>query len=785
MTNSTEGTAIVSPSRHVESETHSNSIGSCARVVPAVLIRNAIKRYGFGKGSCPVLDELHMNVKKGTIYGLLGASGCGKTTLLSCLVGRHRLDSGNVLVFGHEPGSVESGIPGPRVGYMPQELALHGYFTINETLHYFGRIFNLKAEFVNAQLEFLTKLLDLPPSNRYVKTLSGGQQRRVSFAVALFHEPELLILDEPTVGVDPLLRYSIWNHLVRQSVDHGRTVIVTTHYIEEARQANTIGMMRSGRLLTEESPENLLRMYALSSLEDVFLKLCMKDNGITLSEEATVSNPAGRAADQRQESSSNVPSDDSICQLESFEISIDRGHQSEVSFPAACFKKVLPNPGISSTNVNSETSSVVMFTGSCSSTTSSNSRNRNFTAPLFSSHRLIALVRKNYLHTFRNVGMFVFIYLLPLIQATIFNLTLGHEPTGLMVGIVNDEVEPSQGRLCNYTTACSYSMLSCRYLRYIRDNIIQVPYENLTEALEAGRSGEVWGVIHFGHNFTEEFEKRQADGDSATLENIIRSRIGINMDSSNHLIHAFIERWILEAFGDFFKDFMRSCEREPEAGYIPLEFLEPVYGQKETQFTEFMAPAFTVLIVYFMGVSLTSGVFISERQQGLLDRCMVAGVQMTEILMSHLINQFTAMIGQTALVFICMLLIFNIPCHGSLTLAICITFLQSFVGMSFGLLIATVCDSEIGALLISQASFLPFTVICGVSWPIEGMSFYLRFVAYSMPMTYAIESLRCVFTRGWGIEQPDVYVGIIISVAWILALLAMCVIVLRARKYAS
>lgn len=113
------------------------------------------------------------------------------------------------------------------------------------------------------------------------------------------------------------------------------------------------------------------------------------------------------------------------------------------------------------------------------------------------------------------------------------------------------------------------------------------------------------------------------------------------------------------------------------------------------------------------------------------------------------------------------------------TLILILYFLNS------GLLIATVCDSEIGALLISQASFLPFTVICGVSWPIEGMSFYLRFVAYSMPMTYAIESLRCVFTRGWGIEQPDVYVGIIISVAWIFALLAMCVIVLRARKYAS
>jgi ABC-type multidrug transport system ATPase subunit len=183
--------------------------------------------------------ELHALVCR---YGLLGASGCGKTTLLSCIVGRRRLNTGEIWVLGGKPGTKGSGVPGKRVGYMPQEIALYGEFSIKETMMYFGWIFGMESPEINERLQFLLNFLDLPSQNRLVKNLSGGQQRRVSFAVALMHDPELLILDEPTVGVDPLLRQSIWNHLVQITKDGNKTVIITTHYIEEARQAHTVSL---------------------------------------------------------------------------------------------------------------------------------------------------------------------------------------------------------------------------------------------------------------------------------------------------------------------------------------------------------------------------------------------------------------------------------------------------------------------------------------------------------------------------------------------------------------
>ena len=228
-----------------------------------------------------------------------------------------------------------------------------------------------------------------------------------------------------------------------------------------------------------------------------------------------------------------------------------------------------------------------------------------------------------------------------------------------------------------------------------------------------------------------------------------------------------------------------------------------------------------------MAVALTAGVFINERKSGLLDRSLVAGtsltkwiiifgasvsdlfylpgVQMTEVLFAHLVNQFTVLVGQTALVFICMLWIFSIPCEGNLFTAVIITLLQGLCGMSYGkifnfllkscfvlfmyylltlgLLVSSLCDTEISAIHLSLGSFYPTLLLSGIIWPIEGMSSYLRYFSYCLPQTYAIESLRSIFGRGWGLDLPDVYRGILISLAWIFAILALSVVVVRVRKH--
>jgi ABC-type multidrug transport system ATPase subunit len=235
----------------------------------------------------------------GKIYGLLGASGCGKTTFLKCLLGRLAIHGGTLNVLGKpyvticytifiihltrhlydiiivfdRPGAPGHDVPGRDVGFMPQETALYMQFSIHEVLAYYARLHGLTEEFFQERKKFLMEFLELPDEDRLVVNLSGGQQRRVSLCVALLHNPRLVILDEPTVGVDPLLRARIWEYLV-QIAQGGTSIIITTHYIEEARQAHTVGLMRDGKLLDEGQPDYLMKKYGKASLEETFLMLC-------------------------------------------------------------------------------------------------------------------------------------------------------------------------------------------------------------------------------------------------------------------------------------------------------------------------------------------------------------------------------------------------------------------------------------------------------------------------------------------------------------------------------
>ncbi|HEY9737063.1 MAG TPA: ABC transporter ATP-binding protein [Trichocoleus sp.] len=207
-------------------------------------IENLCKRYG----KRPVLQNLSLNLHPGEIYGLLGPNGAGKTTTINIISGLLRADSGTVYVGGRQAGEATK----PLLGIMPQENLLYRTLTCEENLAFFGRIYGLSRRDRKSQIERCLGLVNLlDRAKTPVERLSGGMQRRLSLAVAMMHRPKLLILDEPTTGLDIEARYEVWS-LIRGFKQSGITVLLTTHLLDEVeRLCQRIGIIKQGQLLAE------------------------------------------------------------------------------------------------------------------------------------------------------------------------------------------------------------------------------------------------------------------------------------------------------------------------------------------------------------------------------------------------------------------------------------------------------------------------------------------------------------------------------------------------------
>jgi len=218
------------------------------------------------RGDRDVLQGITASLPTGQVIGLLGPSGCGKTTLLRCIVGLQAHVRGTVTVLGRPAGSPELR---PHVGYVTQAPAVYGDLTVRQNLAYVGRLLRIDAEDLDATLQSVG-LQDQATSR--VDRLSGGQRARVSLATALLGRPELLVLDEPTVGLDPVLREDLWS-MFHSLADGGTTLLISSHVMDEAARCDRLLLMRDGALLADEAPRDLLTRTGAADLAQAFLHL--------------------------------------------------------------------------------------------------------------------------------------------------------------------------------------------------------------------------------------------------------------------------------------------------------------------------------------------------------------------------------------------------------------------------------------------------------------------------------------------------------------------------------
>jgi ABC-2 type transport system ATP-binding protein len=254
------------------------------RTDAAVELEAVVKTFG------PVraLDGITFRVAPGETFGLIGPNGSGKTTVLRLLLGLGRPTSGTVRVLGHAmPTDRVSG----QMGYMPQASALYPDLSAREHLGFFGNLYGLRGRRLRGRIVETLALVELTDrAASPVQTLSGGMRQRLSLACALIHQPRLLVLDEPTVGIDPELRQAFWEYF-GQLNQQGVTILVSTHHLDEAARCQRVALLRFGRLLAVDTPAALRRTAGAADFEQAFVYFARRQEGATIP--ASTSAPVG------------------------------------------------------------------------------------------------------------------------------------------------------------------------------------------------------------------------------------------------------------------------------------------------------------------------------------------------------------------------------------------------------------------------------------------------------------------------------------------------------------
>ena len=227
-------------------------------------------------GDFTAVDHITFQVSEGEIFGFLGANGAGKTTAMRMLCGLSYPTSGKATVAGFDVYKEQEKIK-KSIGYMSQKFSLYENLTVKENIEFYGGVYGLKRKEINEKLKIVLKELDMEEmKNKLVKSIPLGWKQKLAFSTAIFHEPKIVFLDEPTGGVDPITRRQFWN-MIYGAAERGITVFVTTHYMDEAEYYNRISLMVDGRIEAFDTPANLKKTHHAASMDEVFYSLARKE----------------------------------------------------------------------------------------------------------------------------------------------------------------------------------------------------------------------------------------------------------------------------------------------------------------------------------------------------------------------------------------------------------------------------------------------------------------------------------------------------------------------------
>ena len=244
-----------------------------------VIVEIDIEIDGLSKnfGEVTAVNDLDLQIKRGEVFCLVGPNAAGKTTTIRLLLGILKPDAGKMIVKGYKMPHEKKKLR-EIMGYLPQQRALYDLLTCRENIEFFAKARNIPSNKLKARVELMIEMLSLSDHQKKLAIhLSGGTQQRTALAIAMVNNPEIAFLDEPTVGLDPVLRREFWQYFSEIANKQGTTILVTTHYLNEAAWADRVAVMSNGKIIAIDTPENLLIQTGQQNMEDMFFNLVTKE----------------------------------------------------------------------------------------------------------------------------------------------------------------------------------------------------------------------------------------------------------------------------------------------------------------------------------------------------------------------------------------------------------------------------------------------------------------------------------------------------------------------------
>jgi ribosome-dependent ATPase len=691
---------------------------------PVISVDGLERRFG----DLVAVRDVTFQVQRASIFGLLGPNGSGKSTIIRMLLGILSPSGGSATVLGYD-ALKDSELIKRRVGYMSQQFSLYGDLTVRENIEFYGRIYGLTESRIQERETELLQLTGLDDHiDQLAGTLSGGWKQRLALACSLIHSPEILFLDEPTAGIDPVARRQLWDLLFELSAQ-GVTLFVTTHYMDEAERCTDVGYIYMSRLLVLGKPDELKALPEVTPLGTKRYELRLPHPAERLAglrrlpgvEDATLFGETIHAMvddrvtpatlrDHLLLSANDLEIREVPPTLEDVFVTLTRAaeqkkieHTIQLETPAPKKDSIVPPQAPRSPERRSRTTD-----------------------------GLWAVLVKEFYHIRRQPSTIFFMLVVPVMQTIIFGYAIDTQIENIPTVVFDMDGRAQSRQLIDM-------FKNTRRFKVV-DHV-----RNEHDFEHAITAGDAKVGIKIPPNYSDRIIRGEkvdvqvlidgSDSQVATTALNTSQLLGINASIA-------LARQKAEAVQ------LAPARDAAGRGDMPIEFRPRLLYNPDLKSAYFFVPGLVGIILQLVTLFLTSFAIVRERELGTLEQLFVTPVGRTGLLLGKLVPYAAVGFIETLIVLAVMIYVFGVPIRGDIWLLLSLAMLFMVCSLGLGLLVSTIAKSQVEAVQFAFVIMLPSVLLSGFVFPRSEMPFVIYLATFAIPATYFIEILRGIVLRG-------------------------------------